>query len=116
MNENTVLIVAVVAIAVIVVLLMFRERLRSFGFKAGKDGLEANLETSQQGKSQGSRSRSVEISGNKQIGKGNEIDVGRSNVNVEENLQRGNNQKIVVRSQKSTSKPKSKSAGNKKKR
>lgn len=115
MNENTVLIVAVVAIAVIVVLLMFRERLRSFGFKAGKNGVEANLETSQQAKSQTKQTGgSITISGNKQIGKGNQIDVGRSNVNVVKNLQKGENQRIVARPQKSTSKPKVKPTGKKK--
>jgi hypothetical protein len=106
--DDTVLIVSVVAIAVIVILFMFRERLKSFGFKASKDGLEANLDTERQGKAgtaaQADKARSINISGNRQIGEGNQIDVGRSSVNVEKNLQKGKNQKIVVRPQKSSGK------------
>ena len=106
--SDTVLTVLIVAIAIIVVLFMFRERLRNFIFKANKDGVEANLETNQQDKTLGNQGRqpSVNISGNRQIGKGNRIDVGRSNVNVEKNLQKGDDEEIVVRPQKSGGKKK----------
>lgn len=112
--SDTVQIGLIIAFVVIVVLFMFRERLRNFMIKANKDGVEANLDAGQ-GVSQAGKNKraTVNISGNKQIGNKNRIDVGRTNVNVEKNLQKGNNQEIVVKSPKAKN---TKKAGGTKKR
>jgi hypothetical protein len=47
----------------------------------------------------------VTISGNKQIGKEQSIDVGRPDVAVTDNLQIGEDQEIKVQPDKTTSKP-----------
>jgi len=98
--SDTVLIVLIVAVAVIVVLLIFRKQVSRFFIKAGKEGVEADLTTREPAAiaetSTGS-SPSVVISGNKQIGKENKIDVGRSDVAVQDNLQLGEGQEIKAR-------------------
>ena len=43
--SDMVLITLIVAVAVIILLFMFRRRLSHFGIKANKEGIEAELET-----------------------------------------------------------------------
>jgi hypothetical protein len=103
MSDN-VLIVLIITVAIIIVLFIFRDRLRKFSIKGGKDSVEANLETYKEkqtpttkeinGKTE--HAYGVNISGNKQIGKEHEIVVTKSNVNVSDNLQLGENDQIEV--------------------
>jgi len=113
--NDTVLIVLIITIGVIVILLLFRNQLSRFLFKANREGIEAEMEThnTREGKAAAAASpaatsgaESVTISRNKQVGRDNVIDVGRANVAVEENLQRGENQEITVRPEPSSKKPK----------
>ena len=101
--SDTVLIVLIIAI--VVVLYMFRRQLKSFFIKADKSGIKAKLETRESDTTVG-RGADVNISGSRQIGKGNVIEVGRSNVNVEDTTQLGQDQKIVAKSDNSSSKKK----------
>lgn len=99
--SDTVLIVLIVAVAVIVVLLIFRKQVSRFFIKAGKEGVEADLTTREPAAPAGTPGGSpagVVISGNKQIGKKNKIDVvGRSDVAMQDNLQLGEGQEIKAR-------------------
>jgi len=113
--SDTVQITLIVAVVVLIVLFMFRERLRNFMIKASREGVEANLDTNQPANdAPKDRQGRVNITGNKLMGNKNRIDVGRSNVNVEKNLQKGSNQEIVVRTPKSVSRGKSKPSPKKK--
>lgn len=108
---DTVLIVLIIALAVIVVLLFFRNQLSRFLFKANREGIEAELQTHKPvpgatSSTATSGAGGVAIRGNKQVGEGNAIDVGRDNVVVEDNVQRGKDQKIQVRPDPSGKKPK----------
>ena len=94
--SDTVLIVLIVAVVVAVVLFMFRQQLKRFLFKANKDGIEATLETRDASR-RSAGPRGVSISRNVQAGKGNVIDVGRSDANVSENLQQGEDNVIRAR-------------------
>ena len=94
--SNTVLIVLIVAVAVIIVLFMFRRRLSSFGMKANKEGFEAQLKTHEKAATPSHRA-GINISGNKQFGARNKIDVGLADVNVEDNVQSGEDQEITAR-------------------
>ena len=98
--SDTVLVVLIIAITVIVVLILFRKQLSRFFIRANKEGVEAELQTHEQEKPAGEKA-GVSISGNKQIGRDNVIDVGRDNVEVEDNLQLGEGQQIKVRPEKS---------------
>lgn len=98
--SDTVLIVLIITIAVIVVLWIFRKQVSRFFIKAGKEGLEADLTTREP--SSGAPANSggrpgVVISGNKQLGKKNTIDVAQPDVAIEDNLQVGEEQQINVR-------------------
>jgi hypothetical protein len=90
MNE-TVQMALIVAIAVVIVMVIFRQRLSSFLFKATRKGVEAKLHA-------GSTSDGINISGNVQKGQRQVIDVSRNNVNVEKNVQLGKDQTIIVAS------------------
>jgi hypothetical protein len=99
--SDTVLTVLIVAVAVVVILFMFRRQLSAFIFRANKEGVEAHLETrdtTAQDQTSGSagRTHSVNISDNRQIGRDQEISVGRADTNVSDNLQLGEEQKIRV--------------------
>lgn len=99
MSDN-VLIVLIIAVAVIVILILFRKQLSRFFIKANRDGVEAELQTTRGQETQPTPAgdkASVTISGNKQIGRENAIDVGRDDVAVEKNLQLGEGQDIKVR-------------------
>ena len=94
--SDTVLTVLIVALAVVVVLYLFRGQLRRFLFKANREGIEAELTTRAEAGRQG-RQDGINISRSKQIGKGNVIEIGRRDVNVEDALQLGEDQKIVAK-------------------
>lgn len=104
--DNAVWIALIVAAAVIVVLFMFRRDIRKFFVKASRDGVEAGLETRDPGQSTPpggvapGRTAGVNVKGNKQIGAGNKISVGQSNVNIEDNAQVGHDQSIEVKPKK----------------
>ena len=100
--SETVWIVLIIAIAVIVVLFMFRGALARFFLKASQDGFEAELETREQeltGSQAGQSTASTNISSNWQIGRENKIDVGQADTNVSDNLQIGSEQDITARPQ-----------------
>ncbi len=98
--SDTVLIVLIVAVTIVVVLWIFRKQISRFFIKAGKDGVEADLTTREPvappTTPPQTGSSGVVISGNKQIGKDQKIDVGRSEVAVQDNLQLGERQEIKV--------------------
>ena len=98
MNE-TVLITLIVAVTVIVVLYMFRHRLRDFAFKADGEGIETKLTVHPPDAPDSPPlgpppSPGVVISGNVQRGRDHKIKVRRDNVQVRENLQEGRGQEI----------------------
>lgn len=103
--NDTVLIVLIIAIVVVVILVLYRDRLSRFFIKGNRDGIEAEMETrkpttvkiAEEGASTTGSQATVVISGNKQVGKQNTIDVGRDKVNVQDNVQLGQEQGIVVR-------------------
>ncbi len=98
--SDTVLIVLIIAIAVIVVLVIFRKQVSRFFIKASKEGVEADLTTREPSPPSTATSgspASVTISGNKQLGKQQTIDVGRPDVAVQDNLQLGQDQEIKAR-------------------
>ena len=82
MSDN-VLIVLIVAAAVVVVLIIFRKQLSSFFIQADQKGIKAKLETHDQATTP-SEDGSVRITGGKQIGKGNVLEVERDDVIVED--------------------------------
>ena len=98
--SDTVLIVLIIAIAIVVILFIFRRQLREFYFKANNEGIEGRLKTYQKptpaDENQPSKQYGVNISGNKQIGQRDEIQVAQKDVNVSDNLQLGQDQKIQV--------------------
>jgi hypothetical protein len=99
--SDTVLIVLIIAVVVVVVLLIFRKQVSRFFIKASKDGVEADLTTREPAAPSTTASgnpASVVISGNKQIGKEQKIDVARPDVAVQDNLQLGYDQEIKVKS------------------
>ena len=104
--DSTIWIALIVAAAVIIVLFMFRHDIRKFFVKASRDGVEAGLETHDPGQSAPPGGAApghpygVNIKNNKQIGAGNKIGVGQSNVNVEDNMQLGRDQSIEVKPKK----------------
>lgn len=91
----------IIGVVVIIVLFMFRKRLRKFIFQIGKDGLRSELQAGDEAASPPAatppRPGGVNISGNVQAGQGHRIDVGRGDTTVRDNLQTGHDQEIVVR-------------------
>jgi hypothetical protein len=97
--SETVWIVLIIAVAVIVVLYMFRGALASFFLKATQEGFEAGLETREQPPSDDQAEHSpadVNVSDTWQIGRKNKIAVGRSDTNVSKSRQIGEEQEITV--------------------
>ncbi len=102
--SDTVLIALIVAVAVGVVLYIFRGQLSKFVLKFGKEGLETELTTHSpqdtsapsQAVSSAAPRPSVIVRGNIQEGADHVIDVRRDNVEVIENLQEGERQEISV--------------------
>lgn len=103
--SDSVLIVLIIAVTILVVLLFFRRQLSNFIFKANREGVEAQLKTHKPEKSVPSggpavrpgKRPSVNISGNRQIGKRNKIKVERDDADVSDNLQLGEDQEILAR-------------------
>ena len=101
--DSTIWIALIIAVAVVVVLFMFRRDIRKFFVKASRDGVEAGLETrdpNQNTPEVADRSYGVNIKGNTQAGSGNKISVAQSDVNVEDNAQVGRDQSIEVKPRK----------------
>lgn len=113
--SDTVIIALIIAVVILAALIIFRKQLSRFFFKAGKDGIETGLETRAGSSAAGAAApppaaagehTSVTISGNRQIGKEQKIDVGRSDVAVTDNFQLGEGQQITVRPDKTPPPPK----------
>ena len=87
----------IVATAVVVVVFLLRKQLKTLLFKGG--GIEAGLDTHGSLASTDAtpnRQASVNISGNKLIGKRQGIEVTRTDVNVSDNKLKGEDQEIIV--------------------
>lgn len=105
--DSTILIVLIIAVAVVVVLCIFRDKLRTFSLTANKEGIKADLETQPTnipptnpvGSSQPPKPPGVTIRGNTQIGTDNKIHVGQNSIDVSDNLQYGQKQTIEVQSE-----------------
>jgi hypothetical protein len=120
--SDTVIIALIIAVVILAALIIFRKQLSRFFFRAGKAGIEAELQTREPGSAAGAAATpppasqtpppvageraSVTISGTKQIGERHVIDVGRGDVEVKDTLQRGRDQQIKVRPDKGGDKPK----------
>lgn len=85
--SDQVIIVLIIALAVVIVLVVFRKRLSRFVFKT--KGINASLETQ--------RSTGVIISKTSQKGKGHEINVERDNVNISDHKQNGEDHTLSVK-------------------
>ena len=96
--NDTVWIALIVALAVIVVLWMFRPMLSRFFLKVGKEGVEADLETRERQSQQpgGFRRFLTNVSRNWQIGRGNKMTITGSGTNFEGNAQVGKEQELNV--------------------
>lgn len=103
--SETVQIILIVAIALIIVLFIFRRQLSNFRFKGGKDGVDMQLKThknsteSAKTTSSGNKPASINISGNKLWGRKNKIDVQTNNTSVNDNSVIGDEQEIVARNE-----------------
>jgi hypothetical protein len=111
--SDTVIVALIIAIVILAALVIFRKQLSKLFVKISPNSVEAGLETHQvsdpaqvvaapppatQAPPAGAGERaSVTISGNKQIGVKQKIDVGRPDVAITDNLQLGEDQEIVVR-------------------
>jgi hypothetical protein len=98
----------IIGVVVIIILFMFRKRLRKFIFQIGKDGLRSELHAGDEVASPPAaqpKPGGVNISGNVQTGRGHRIDVGRGDTAVRDNVQTGHKQEIVVRPEGSMSGP-----------
>jgi predicted lipid-binding transport protein (Tim44 family) len=105
--SDTVIIALIIAVVILAALIIFRKQLSRFVFKAGKDGVEAELETHKPGSAARPAAQpaspatvnrpGVVVSGNKQTGVGNVIDVSQADATVKDNEQKGQNQKLRVR-------------------
>ncbi len=85
--NNTVLIALIIAVAVVIILIVLKDRLGKFSLKANPDGINANLEA---------RSGGVTISKSKQTGKGHDMTVSRDDVTITEYEQDGEEHKLHV--------------------
>lgn len=105
MSDN-VLIVLIVAIALIIVLFIFRKQLSNFRFRGGKEGVDMEIKTRKEtvtnGSSQSRRnSNRTSVSRNKLWGRGNKINVQKDgNVTVDDNQLVGEDQGIDVKTEK----------------
>jgi hypothetical protein len=102
--SDAVQIVLVIAVAILVVLLIFRKQLSNFQFKGGKNGVEMQLKTHKEAKSTTSlqsdgRSGGVSVSRNKLWGRKNKIDIrsGSRNISADDNQMLGEEQDITVK-------------------
>ncbi len=104
MDNGTVLIVLLIIVGVIVIVFLLRDRITKLGARASLDKREGefNIEAAdpkQSPKEMPADKHSVNISGNRQLGKSNVIEVERSDVNVQNNLQLGKAQQITTKSE-----------------
>lgn len=97
--SDSVQIALIVAVCVLVVLIVFRNQIKNFFFRAGPGGVETKFTTKDR-KGLTDPKTGVTITGNRQVGKKNQIGVERGGVNVSDNLQKGEEQKINVKSDK----------------
>lgn len=101
--SDTVLIVLIIAVAVIVVLWMFRSSLSRFFIKANKEGMEAELQTHdnhEQTEGIPGERPDVNVESNWQVGRGNKIYVSSKEADVSDNRQLGEDQGITVKDEK----------------
>jgi len=99
--SDTGLIVLIIAVAVVVVLYIFRNQLSRFFIKANQEGITAELET-REPSAKSTEKAGVRISRSRQFGKGNILEVQRDDVVIEDPLQVGKVQKISVTSDPTT--------------
>lgn len=105
MSPTTVylLVAVLIVVAVLIILWIYRDRLKLFVFKINREGVSTELEAHKpasplRAKSAAPEPRSsVEISGNQQKGTGNQINVGRGDTRVRDNTQTGKDNKIDVK-------------------
>lgn len=101
MSENFwtyALVVGAIVVVILVVTILLRKRLSKASFEA--EGIKASVETHAPLSNAANRQQSenkVTISGNTLKGRNHEIDVGRSNVTVDDNSVKGSGTKITVR-------------------
>ncbi len=93
--SDSVLITLIIAAAVIIILVLFRERLSAFLFKASSEGLEAELRTGDDSPSAESRP-GVSVRGAKMVGSKQEISVRGNDAEVRDTRFVGKNQRISV--------------------
>lgn len=91
--SDTVLITLIIAIAVVIILFIFRDKLSAFNLTANKRGLKGNLKNYPP-------PSGVTVSGNVQQGDNHEINVGRDDATVIDNIQDGRENTISVQSPK----------------
>jgi hypothetical protein len=100
MDTNLVLFALIVVVGIVVIVLLLRNRVTkvdanaSLKDQSGSFSVQASKPQPPQGTPPDSHS--VVISGNKNIGKDNAIEVSHADVAVKDNTQIGKNQKIVV--------------------
>ncbi len=101
--DNTVLIVLIIGVVIIAVVFMLRDRITRFGARASLDKREGGVDIEAvpptQNKRQTASPHAINISGNKLVGKKNVIEVERSDVNVQDNMQLGEDQRITAKSE-----------------
>jgi hypothetical protein len=102
--DNYIFVVLIIAATILIILLIYRRQLRDFFFKANRDGLEARLSTYEPEKRDPSgessvptgRQPGVNISKIRQVGKRSKIQVDRSDTNVSDIMQFGEDQEILA--------------------
>ena len=99
MSDIAIAILAITGV-VIVALFLLRNQIKRLVFKAGPDGVETDIETHETNST--AKPPSIRITGNKQIGKRNRIDVERDDVEVADNVQRGEDHGIRAASDQGT--------------
>ena len=95
--SDQVQIVLIIAVALLIVLFIFRRQLSDFRFKGGKEGLDMQLTTHKPPTELEKKSTGVNVRGNKLWGRRNKIDVQTGKSSVEENEMIGADQQINVK-------------------
>ncbi len=100
--DSNVLIALIVVAGIVVIVFLLRDRITKLRARAsmskGEGGVDIEAAKPKQKMSaQPPDPHSVVISGNKNIGRGNAIEVSRDDVAVTDNLQLGEDQKIVAK-------------------
>ena len=89
--SDGVTITGIIAVAIIVVMAIFKDRLKAFFFKADSEGVRATIKAGNDKTSSG-----ITIKKTSQIGSNSEIKVSKDNVNIEEFEQKGKGHKLEV--------------------